>query len=66
VAAVAKKIRGIQAGTDGAAVANTSSEDGGVLGWFMEAGSADDFQKANVAFKKAVSIVDRLAAIENV
>ena len=64
VAEISAKIRGIQAGTEGVAVADTSSADGGVLGWFMEAGAAGDFQKASVVFKSAAAIVDRLADIE--
>jgi hypothetical protein len=65
IAAVSAKIRGIQAGTEGVVVADTSSADGGVYGWFIEAGTAGDFQKASVAFKNAAAIVDRLANIEN-
>lgn len=46
-------------------VADTSSTDeGGVYGWFLEAGQAGDFQKATDAFRKAATIVDRLAQIE--
>lgn len=65
VAALADKIRGVQAGTEGVTVADASSEDGGVLGWFMEAATAGDFQKASSAFKGAAAIVDRLAALDN-
>lgn len=66
VAEVSAKIRGVQAGKEGVAVADTSSADGGVFGWFLEASNAGDFQKANAAFKSAAAIVDRLANIENV
>jgi len=45
-------------------VADTSSTDsGGVYGWFLEAGQAGDFQKASDAFKNAAAIIDRLAEI---
>jgi hypothetical protein len=66
VAEVSAKIRGVQAGTEGVAVADTSSADGGVYGWFIEVATAGDFQKASAAFKGAAAIVDRLAAIESV
>jgi hypothetical protein len=66
VAALSAKIQGIQAGTEGVAVAETSSADGGVYGWFNEAGTAGDFQQASAVFKRASAIVDRLADIENV
>jgi hypothetical protein len=66
IAEIAKKIRGVKAGTEGTVVADTSSTDlGGVVGWFLRAGSAGDFQKASNAFKSAAAIVDRLANIEN-
>jgi hypothetical protein len=42
------------------------SKSGGVLGWFLEAGNAGDFQKASNTFKSAAAIVDRLANIETV
>ena len=46
-------------------VADTSSTgDRGVFAWFLEAGSAGDFQKAADAFKQAQAIVDRLAWLE--
>ncbi len=46
-------------------VADTlSTGEGGVFAWFLEAGSAGDFQKAADAFKQAQTIVDRLAWIE--
>jgi hypothetical protein len=38
-------------------------EEAGVYGWFMEAGSAGDFQKASDAFERAGAIVDRLAGV---
>ena len=64
IAEVSKKIRAAKAGMEGTFVADTSSTDsGGVLGWFLEAGSAGDFQKASNAFKSAAPIVDRLADI---
>jgi hypothetical protein len=66
IAEISKKIRGAKAGTEGTFVADTSSTDlGGVFGWFIEAGTAGDFQKASNAFKSAAAIVDRLAEIEN-
>ena len=62
---ISKKIRGVKAGTEGTVVADTSSTDlGGVFGWFLEAGNAGDFQKASDAFRSAAAIVDRLANIE--
>jgi hypothetical protein len=49
---------------EGTRVADTSSMDqGGVYGWFWEAGCAGDFQKASDAFRRAGAIVDRLAEI---
>jgi hypothetical protein len=64
VAEVSKKFLGVKAGTEGVYVAQTSSTDeGSVYGWFFEAGSAGDFQKASNAFKSAGAIVDRLANI---
>jgi hypothetical protein len=64
-AKVYKKIRDAKAGTEGVLVADSSSTDlGGVFGWFLEAGRACDFQKASEAFKKAATIIDRLAEIE--
>jgi hypothetical protein len=64
VTEVSRAIRGVQAGTEGVVVANSSSADGGVLGWFIEASNAGDFLKASAAFKNAAAIVDRLADIE--
>jgi hypothetical protein len=62
---ISKKIRDAKAGTEGTFVADTSSTDaGGVFGWFLDAGNAGDFQKASNAFKNAAEIVDRLANIE--
>jgi hypothetical protein len=67
VAEISRKLSATQAGTEGTLVADTSSTDAGsVLGWFLEAGSAGDFQKAVSAFKGASAIVDRLADIETV
>jgi hypothetical protein len=55
-----RKIAAAKQGKEG--VSDTSStEAGSVAGWFMEAGNAGDFQKASDAFKKAATIVDRLA-----
>ena len=66
IAEVSEKIRAAKAGMEGTFVADTSSTDaGGVFGWFLEAGRAGDFQKASNAFKSAAAIVDRLADIEN-
>ena len=64
-AEVSKKMSAAKAGTEGTLIADTSSTDsGGVLGWFLEAGHAGDFQKASDAFKSAAVIVDRLADID--
>ena len=61
-AEILKKIEAAKAGTEGTLVADTrSTESGTVYGWFIEAGSAGDFEKASNAFKKAAAIVDRLA-----
>ena len=38
-----------------------STQPGSVFGWLLEAGAADDFQKAASAFRNAAAIVDRLA-----
>lgn len=64
VAAVTEKIRALKEGTEGVAVADASSADGGVLGWFMEAANAGDFEKASAAFKAAAVIIERLAALD--
>jgi hypothetical protein len=63
-AEIMEKIGGLIAGTEGTFVSDTSSVAGGVFGWFLEAGSAGDFQKATDAFKRATAIVDRLTDIE--
>ena len=64
-AEVARKIEAARAGTEGIRVADTTSTDaGGVFGWFLEAGQSGDFPKASAAFKSAAEIVDRLASIE--
>ena len=66
IEAVAEKIRGVKAGTEGTSVADTPSTDAGsVYGWFLEAGSAGYFEKASDAFRKAAAIVDRLADLGN-
>jgi len=65
VAAVTEKIRSLKEGIEGVSVADASSADGGVLGWFMEVGSAGDFEKASAAFKMAAVIIEQLSATEN-
>ena len=45
-------------------VRHPTTDLGGVLGWFLAAGQAGDFQKASAAFKKAAAIIDRLVEIE--
>ncbi len=62
---ITKKIQAVKAGTEGTPVASASSSSG-VYGWFLEAGSSGDFQKAADAFKRAAMIVDRLAHIDAV
>lgn len=63
---VSRKIQEAQARTGGILVADTSSTDlGGVFGWFLESGQASDFQKASEAFKKATAIIDRLSLENN-
>ena len=65
IAEISHKLGAAKAGTEGALVAETlSTESGSVLGWFLEAGNAGDFQKASIVFKVASAIVDRLADIE--
>jgi hypothetical protein len=65
VAEISRKLSAAKAGTEGTLVADTpSTESGGVLGWFLEASNAGDFEKAINAFKGASAIVDRLADIE--
>jgi len=64
-AEISQKLRAAKAGTEGTFVAETLSTDSGsVLGWFLEAGNARDFEKASIAFKSASAIVDTLADIE--
>ena len=64
-AEISQKLRAARAGTEGTFVADTLSTDSGsVLGWFLEAGNAGDFQKASIAFKGASAIIDKLAEIE--
>ncbi len=63
VAAVAEKLRAAQAGEVTHIADTTSTEAGSVYGWFLEAGSAGDFEKASEAFKRAAAIVDRLSNI---
>jgi len=61
-AEILKKIEDAKAGVEGTFVADTPSTDSGtVYGWFIEAGSSGDFEKASNAFKNAVTIIDRLA-----
>jgi hypothetical protein len=64
VAEIKEKIDGLTAGTEGTFVSDTSSVEGGVFAWFLEAGNAGDFQKATDAFKRATAILDRLTVIE--
>ena len=62
---IPQKILGAKAGTEGTSVANTSfTNEGGVFGWFFEAGSSGDFEKASKAFKDAAAIIDRLAEMD--
>ena len=64
-AEISQKLRAAGAGVEGTFVADTLSTDSGsVLGWFLEAGNAGDFQKASIAFKGASAIVDKLAEVE--
>jgi hypothetical protein len=64
IAAISQKIRDVRAGTEGTLVSDTSSTgDIGVFGWFLEAGSAGDFEKARNVFKGAAAIVERLAGL---
>ena len=63
VAELSKKILGVKAGTEGVYAHTLSMEEAGVYGWFMEASSAGDFQKASDAFERAGAIVDRLAGV---
>jgi hypothetical protein len=65
MAEISHKLSAAKTGTEGTLVAETLSTDsGGVLGWFLEAGNAGDLQKASIIFKGASAIVDRLADIE--
>lgn len=62
---VRSKMEVMKAGKEGVWVADTKSTgEGGVFGWFLEAGAGGDFQKAADAFKKAEGIVERLLGIE--
>jgi hypothetical protein len=61
-AEILKKIEDAKVEVEGTFVADTPSTDSGTLyGWFIEAGSSGDFEKASNAFKNAVTIIDRLA-----
>jgi len=66
IAEVSRKVREATEGVQGSFeyVADRSSSSGDVYGWFLEAGSAGDFEKASNAFRQAVVIVDRLSVIE--
>jgi hypothetical protein len=59
-AVVELKLR-LLAGTEGVFAHTLSMDEGGVYGWFLEAGCAGDFQKASDAFKRTGAIVDKLA-----
>jgi hypothetical protein len=64
-AEIPKKILEAKTGTEGTPVAGTSfTNAGGVFGWFLEAGTSGDFDKASKAFKDAAAIIDRLAGLE--
>jgi hypothetical protein len=63
IAELSKKLLGVKAGTEGVFAHTLSIDEGGVYGWFLEAGCAGDFQKASDAFKRAGAIIDRLAGI---
>jgi hypothetical protein len=61
---VSKKIGAARDGTEGTNIADTlCTGEGGVYGWFFEAGAAGDFNKAGDAFKRAGAIVDRLSEV---
>lgn len=45
------------------AVADTPTAAGGILAWFLEAGSAGDFRKAIEVFPRIMATLDRLATI---
>jgi hypothetical protein len=63
-AEIPQKILDVKAGTEGAPIADTSfTNAGGVFGWFLEAGTSGDFEKASNAFKSAAAIFDRLAGV---
>ena len=60
--AIFRKDTRSQGGTEGTLVADTSStEEGRILDWFLEAGSAGLFHQATEAFRNAGVIVDKLA-----
>jgi hypothetical protein len=66
IAAISEKIAAARAGTEGVLVGDTSSTaEGTIYGWFLEAASGDIFRKACAAFRSAAAIADRLADIEN-
>jgi hypothetical protein len=65
VEAVASKIEAARDSKEGVLIASTrSTDEGGVLGWLLEAKQSGDFAKATDAFKSAGEIISRLATIE--
>lgn len=54
-----RKILAAKQGKEGKPIADTPSTE--VYGWLLEAGASGDLQKASDAFKRAASIIDRLA-----
>jgi hypothetical protein len=66
MAAIFEKIAAARTRTEGVLVGDTSSTaEGTIYGWFLEAASGDIFRKACAAFRSAAAIADRLADIEN-
>ncbi len=47
IAELSRKLLGVKAGTEGVFAHTLSMDEGGVYGWFLEAGCAGDFQKAS-------------------
>jgi hypothetical protein len=62
VAEVTRRLLAAKEGKEGTPVSDTPSAE--VYGWLFEAGASGDLHKASNAFKRAASIIDKLAGAE--
>jgi hypothetical protein len=62
IAEASRKLLAAKEGKEGTSVSDLPSTE--VYGWLLEAGASGDLQKASDAFKRAATIVDRLAGAE--